>query len=350
MARSRNIKPGFYANEDLAECDIWARFIFPGLWMMADRKGRLEYRPKKIKGELLRFDNQPVEPLLEQLAARGFIAVYGHGEKRYIQILQFHKHQNPHHREAPSAIPSPEDVALNIDSMTPQPEAVQALQPTQAPDEPEESPGKAQGEPEALAPCEGGTAVLIPDSGFRIPDSIENPLSGKPDGADKSKGRKAKDSGATPDPNFEEAWLAYPKREGGNSKAAALKAWQARIRDGEDPVRLVAATRAYAADLRQADRIGTRFVKLASTFFGPDRHYADFAPRQDDPVLADPASSVSIPSEAPWWVRAGFAKEWEAVNAGVTEKYAHLWRDGRPLVKVYGANVEPWPEGTYERT
>ncbi|WP_369053084.1 hypothetical protein [Burkholderia gladioli] len=343
MARSRNIKPGFYANEDLAECDIWARFIFPGLWMMADREGRLEYRPKKIKGELLRFDNQPVEPLLEQLAARGFIAVYGHGEKRYIQILQFHKHQNPHHREAPSAIPSPEDVAFNIDSMTPQPEAVHALQPTQAPDEPEESPGKAQGEPEALPPCEGGTAVLIPDSGFLIPDSIEK-LS-----ADAEK-RAPKKSRTDTDPDFEEAWKACPKREGPNSKQDALKAWRARIREGEEPARLIAAAKAYAVAMTQEGSVGTRFVKQAARFFGPSRHYADYAPRRDDDGQGDLVPSGAPEADAPWWVRAGFAKEWEATNAGVTEKYAHLWRDGRPLVKVYGANVEPWPEGTYERT
>ena len=29
-------------------------------------------------------------------------------------------------------------------------------------------------------------------------------------------------------PEFEQAWLAYPKRAGGNSKSAALKAWKAR--------------------------------------------------------------------------------------------------------------------------
>jgi uncharacterized protein YdaU (DUF1376 family) len=69
------------------------------------------------------------------------------------------------------------------------------------------------------------------------------------------------------------------------------------------------------------------------------------------PKGADVAQQVApSPGGGEWWVRAGFAKEYEAVNAGATEKYAHLWRDGRPLVKVYGANVEPWPEGTYERT
>ncbi|MFM0013714.1 hypothetical protein [Paraburkholderia sediminicola] len=111
MSRSRNIKPGFYANEDLAECSIWARFIFPGLWMMADRGGRLEYRPKKIKGELLRFDSVDVEPLLDDLAAHGFIVIYTAGSRQYIEIPTFSRHQNPHYKEAGSVIPSSSSAA-----------------------------------------------------------------------------------------------------------------------------------------------------------------------------------------------------------------------------------------------
>lgn len=86
MARARNIKPGFYRNEDLAECSIWARHIYPGLWMLADREGRLEDRPKRIRAELLPFDMVDVEPLLEELAVRGFIDRYEQDGKRYILV------------------------------------------------------------------------------------------------------------------------------------------------------------------------------------------------------------------------------------------------------------------------
>lgn len=86
MARARNIKPGFYRNEDLAECSIWARHIFPGLWMLADREGRLEDRPKRIRAEILPFDMVDVDPLLNELAARGFIGRYEVNGKRWIQI------------------------------------------------------------------------------------------------------------------------------------------------------------------------------------------------------------------------------------------------------------------------
>ncbi|EJH1371035.1 helix-turn-helix domain-containing protein, partial [Escherichia coli] len=36
-------------------------------------------------------------------------------------------------------------------------------------------------------------------------------------------------------PEFEQAWLAYPKRAGGNSKSAAFKAWKARLNEGVNP-------------------------------------------------------------------------------------------------------------------
>jgi len=108
MARARNIKPGFYKNEDLAECSVWARLIFPGLWMLADREGRLEDRPKRIKGELLPFDGQDVEPLLRELEAYGFIQRYAVEGVSYIQISKFLEHQAPHYSEKASVIPAPD--------------------------------------------------------------------------------------------------------------------------------------------------------------------------------------------------------------------------------------------------
>jgi hypothetical protein len=105
MARARNIKPGLYKNEDLAECSIWARFVFPGLWMLADREGRLEDRPKRIKGELLPYDDADMDALLNELAKFRFIARYQVDGERYIQVLKFLDHQTPHVREQASSIP-----------------------------------------------------------------------------------------------------------------------------------------------------------------------------------------------------------------------------------------------------
>jgi hypothetical protein len=49
MARTRSIKPSFFKNEFLAECEPMARLLFIGLWTLADSQGRMEFRPMRIK-------------------------------------------------------------------------------------------------------------------------------------------------------------------------------------------------------------------------------------------------------------------------------------------------------------
>ncbi len=107
MARSRNIKPGFFVNDELAEIEPLGRLLFAGLWTIADREGRLEDRPPRIKVSVLPYDNCDVDKLLDELAAREFIIRYQVGSKRYIAIVNWKRHQNPHKNEQPSTIPEP---------------------------------------------------------------------------------------------------------------------------------------------------------------------------------------------------------------------------------------------------
>lgn len=125
------------------------------------------------------------------------------------------------------------------------------------------------------------------------------------------------------DSKFDEAWKQYPKREGSNSKQAAQRAWNARIREGIDPGVLVAAVVAYATAMKAAGNIGTPYVKQASTFFGRDRHFEEFVKsRPADGDLFDGGTA------APWWKAAGFTYQWQATNAGCSERSAHLWANG----------------------
>lgn len=107
MARARNLKPSFFTNDLLAEIDPLGRLLFQGLWCVADREGRLEDRPKKIKAELLPYDDCDADAFLAELHEKGFILRYEAAGKRYIQVLAFTKHQNPHVKEAASTIPAP---------------------------------------------------------------------------------------------------------------------------------------------------------------------------------------------------------------------------------------------------
>ena len=109
MARSRNIKPGFFMNDALAEVDPLGRLLFAGLWCIADRDGRLEDRPKRIKAEVLPYDDCDVDDLLNQLVKHDFIIRYEVEGEFYIQVINFLKHQNPHKNEVDSIIPAPEN-------------------------------------------------------------------------------------------------------------------------------------------------------------------------------------------------------------------------------------------------
>ena len=173
MARARNIKPGFFKNEDLAECSPWARLCFAGLWTLADREGRLEDRPKRIKGELFAFDSVETDPLLVELERHGFIMRYEVENRGFIQIIAFHKHQNPHHKEPSSEIPSPQSLVKTETS------------PGLLVDESSKHGGKTVLNPDSL--------LLIPESGFLIPELIPS---------------EAKASGAEPPPTDREIVFA----------------------------------------------------------------------------------------------------------------------------------------------
>jgi len=108
LARARNIKPGFFLNDVLAEIEPIGRLLFIGLWTIADREGRLEDRCKKIKAAVLPYENCNVHNLLNALQNKGFIMRYEVDGRGYIQIVNFLKHQNPHMKEQASEIPAPD--------------------------------------------------------------------------------------------------------------------------------------------------------------------------------------------------------------------------------------------------
>lgn len=96
------------SNEDLAELSPVERLLFIYLWMLADREGRLEDRPKRIKAEALPYDDADVDMMLTNLAAGGFLIRYRADGVAYCQIVNFTKHQVPHHKEVESRIPPPD--------------------------------------------------------------------------------------------------------------------------------------------------------------------------------------------------------------------------------------------------
>ena len=149
MARSRNIKPGFFSNEHLAELDFATRLLFIGMWTEADREGRLEDRPRRLKMALFPADNVDIESMLSGLESYGFIRRYAASGCRAIQIVSWAKHQNPHVKEAKSTIPA------------------EVFEP--APDWYEESTGQAPCEYSSFPADSLSLDSLSSDSGFPIP-------------------------------------------------------------------------------------------------------------------------------------------------------------------------------------
>ncbi|WP_158993426.1 hypothetical protein [Mucilaginibacter sp. L196] len=111
MPRKRYLKPSFFKNEDLAELSPLIRLFFQGLWCWADREGRLEDRPKRLKSELMPYDNLNIETALNKLVSKNFVVRYKtqiNGEQvAAIQIINFKKHQDVHVNEQQSTIPAP---------------------------------------------------------------------------------------------------------------------------------------------------------------------------------------------------------------------------------------------------
>jgi hypothetical protein len=180
MARSRNIKPGFFTNDELAECSPYARLLFAGLWTIADKEGRLDDRPKKVKAMVLPFDDVDCNDLLQQLHNHKFIDRYQVNNEQYIQINNWKKHQNPHCKEAASEIPKPvenndstgqEQCKNENDEDSKDAKSPQVIEKNEAPDEHSASMVQEPVE-NNLNPADSFN--LIPDSLTLIPDSLDN--------------------------------------------------------------------------------------------------------------------------------------------------------------------------------
>lgn len=253
MARARNIKPGFFANEELAELPFEYRLLFIGTWLLADREGRLEDRPKRIKMALFPADNADVEAGLDALHRSGFILRYASADERFIQVVNFKRHQNPHHREPDSKIPAPESCT------------------GQALDKPEASPRLALGKPE-----ESRADSLIPDS--LIPDS-------SPSGAAPSLDQIAEESSAKVIFDLGMKLLA-----GENERAA---------RSMLGKLRKVSSDEECLATLAAMEK--AQPLEPMSWLAGAIRHREKKRPEESSPVEGVDIPLKSIPADATPW-------------------------------------------------
>jgi hypothetical protein len=310
--RARNLKPDFFLNEKLAEVSAHERLLFIGLWCLADREGRLEDRPKRIRAAVFPYEDVDVDSMLDRLHQAGFLIRYQVDQDQYIALPNFLKHQSPHSREMASVIPPPW-----------QPNRVNApAQPGQCPTTqtmPEHDLGRQD-----VPSCPPDSPFLIPDSliadsPLLIEDSplliasaaeppVEDPRMDSfhptkqtanhetqtmnPKAQTKNYGSqtnhpKSSNPCASPPnedsieeepgdpsypPEFEQFWQQYPRQ---TEKKRAFRVWQARIKDKVDARDLIRAAEHYAAHCDR-HRTEAEFIKHPSTFLGPFEVYRDW--------------------------------------------------------------------------
>lgn len=110
------------------------------------------------------------------------------------------------------------------------------------------------------------------------------------------------------DPAFEQAWSAYPKREGSNPKNKALECWRARLAEGVSPEGMLAGVQRYAAFVTAKGDLGTGFVMQAKRFFGTGREF------ENDWTIAAPRAPQRADGRI-GYVDSGF----DQMNYGETE-------------------------------
>lgn len=236
MPRARNIKPAIFKNEILGTADPNLTLLFISLWCLADREGRLEDRPERIKAETFPYRmGVAIERSLNELQRSGFIIRYKVGDLKVIQVTEFCKHQSPHHTEKKSVLPPCDAKALIL---------------------------KTDGEVPVKTPLVVRDLPVVERSDSLIPDSLI------PDYLipEKAPTRKQEDR------EFEYFWTIYPKRPGAN-KTQAFRVWQANLKKGVSSTDMLRGADRYLKHC-QAEGKEPKYILQAATFLGPDQHYA----------------------------------------------------------------------------
>jgi hypothetical protein len=105
--RIRTIKPEFFTHEGIFDAELESglplRIAFIGLWCAADREGRFRWEPRRLKVQILPYEDVDFSEVMDSLEQFGFIKRYGEGQ--FGCIPTFASHQCINQRESQSKIP-----------------------------------------------------------------------------------------------------------------------------------------------------------------------------------------------------------------------------------------------------
>lgn len=242
MARLRTLKPGFFTNDLLAEIPALGRLLFQGLWCIADREGRLEDRPRRIKAEVLPYDDVDVDALLNVLTERGFILRYLADGTGYIQVVNFAKHQTPHVKEQASTIPAPD---MHSASTVQVPEQHATCTPSYL-------------DPDPVVGTSSGNHTTVRANGMTDADGADAPpvqVAVPPSTAQS----RRKTLTTVQQGRFDRWYAAYPKRE---HRPDAERAWRSLDPDDDLTERLIAD----AAARQNGRKWAQGFIELPASY------------------------------------------------------------------------------------
>lgn len=259
MSRTRLIKPALFENELLGQMEGDMVLTFIGLWCVADREGRLEDRPLRLKAKLFPYRQVSIENALSQLTEGGFLIRYQVNDEAFIEIVNFLKHQHPHHKEQASDIP-------------PVPDNLRAKE------------GRSTGlAPTKESSCPSLTLNPSPDTLTFNPSSPDGEQEVSIAHAVEAKASKPKRARSSPenDPHFTAFWEAYPRKV---NKQGAFIAW----RKAKLPMiaNIIAALNAQA-ESEQWQKEGGKFIPNPSTWLQGERWNDELKPARKASIFAD---------------------------------------------------------------
>lgn len=291
------------------------RLLFIGLWCLADREGRIEDRPKRIKLELFPCDTYDVDAGIEELKHAGFVTRYDIAGKKTISIVNFLVHQTPHGTEKDSELPDENGnfTVLERDKRgyatgKKRTNNVKSVE-NNASDQFNVKTG----------PISSALTVNPPLDNALNPDSL-NPDSLNPESKDKAQAPPV--DVPLPDWIPMEAWDGYAemrkkirKPMTARAKKLVVKSLDAMRAKGHDVGQILdESTKNAWIDVYEPKKPPTNVVQL-----GPKRGSDEYC---------------LLHKKADWVTAAGFEDVWNATSAGCYHDTAHRFANGKKLPQV----------------
>lgn len=253
MARIRTIKPELPQSETIGRLSRDARLLFIQLFTIADDAGRARAASRLLASLLYPYDEDAgglIDGWLKELEARNAIRRYEVDGSQYLEIVKWLEHQKID-RPSPSRLPACRERS--------------------------EPPREAS---RAIDADLGPTTCTLDQVPHTAAGAVAPPV--------------ACDF-------FDEFWKEYPSRDGDNPKLPAKLKFEALVKTGIDPALMIAGAKRYAANARDKQQVGTKYIAHALKWLSEQR-WADIA------AVSYMASDLSFnPQPADW---ASAVKRW----------------------------------------